>query len=136
MLAVAKLAMSALGFLKGPVGKFVSIVLIAITLWGGFQWWLARHDAGIRDAALTEFNIAQEEIAEKMRLEFEQRMRETLDAQVELIDEITREREELQRKADTLIRVIRSGNLQGGEASEVLRGTIQMLQERAHGGAE
>jgi hypothetical protein len=76
------------------------------------------------------------EITEKIRKQYEARLQSTLDAQVALIEELTDEREALQRKADTLIRVIRSGDLQGGESSEVLRGTVQLLQERATGGGE
>lgn len=134
MLALANMAVSLGGFLRSPVGKLVSVLLLVVTLWGGFQFWLHHHDAQIRAAALTEFNLAQEAITNKLRKEYEARLAATLDAQVELIKELTDEREALQRKADTLIRVIRSGDLQGGEASEVLRGTVQMLQERATGG--
>jgi hypothetical protein len=136
MIALANIALSLGGFLRSPVGKIVSVILLALTLWGGFQFWLSRHDAQIRAQAVVEFNLAQAEITEKIRKQYEARLQSTLDAQVALIEELTDEREALQRKADTLIRVIRSGDLQGGESSEVLRGTVQLLQERATGGGE
>jgi predicted negative regulator of RcsB-dependent stress response len=123
--------LSALGFIKTPLGKIVSAVVLIIALWAGFQWWLSRHDAGIREEARIEFNQMQEAESARLKKLYDERMKTVLADQAKLAAQLELKNELLQERSDRLLEMIRSGILKGGESSEVLRGTVQMLQERA-----
>jgi hypothetical protein len=121
------------GFLRTPLGKVVATIMLVVALWGGFNYWLARHDAALRETITLEYNLAQEELTEQLRIEYEARMATALEEQAARLALVNEARDLLQAQADKLIELIRSGTLQGGESSEVLRATIQMLQDRKNG---
>lgn len=127
--------MSMLGFFRTPLGKIVSVLLLVIAMWIGFQWWLSKHDAYVRDLAFAEFNEVQRVESERLKKLYEDRLQAVLAEQEKLEKQYQVQSELLAERTNRLVGIIRSGTLQGGEASEVLRGTVRMLQEQIDGGS-
>jgi len=126
---------SIVAFFRGPLGKFAAGALLAIFLFGAFQVWLHNHDANIRSAALSEFNQQQVLEVKRAKEAFDRAMERVAAEQEAALAKLTAERNRLETQARMLLQELADGNFAGSttESSEVLKRTIQLLQERANG---
>lgn len=126
---------SIVAFFRGPLGKVAAGVLLAVFLFASFQVWLHNHDANIRTAALEEFNQQQVLEVKRAKEAFDRAMERVLADQEAALAKLTAERNRLEKQAKMLIQELADGNFAGAttESSEVLKRTIQLLQNRANG---
>ncbi len=127
--------LSVVTFFRSPLGKFAAGVLLAAFLFASFQVWLHNHDANIRSAALTEFNQQQVLEVKRAKEAFDRAMERVLAEQEAALAKLTAERNRLDKQAKMLLQELADGNFAGSttESSEVLKRTIQLLQNRANG---
>ena len=93
-----------LGFLTsssllGNITKY--ILVIGGALLAGFIW-LKVHDNSIRQAALTEFNQAQERIIEQQNQKFEQQTKQLNDMQQQLANQLKQQNDDVSNKIDAI----------------------------------
>ena len=120
----------ALNFLRSPLGKVALGAGAVVAVVIGFNIWLSNHDKELSDRLLAEFNLQQQEAARKQQEEFDKKLNEVLLSQEESLSRVREERDRQARAAKNLIEQLREKNLEGGEASPVLRGAIELLEKR------
>lgn len=117
-------------FLRGPLGQLAMYAIIALAAYLGFQYWLHQHDNMVKQEVLIEFNHKQEELFKQKEAEYQEKLKQANDTQEQYLAEIMTEINRLKNEKDDLIKTLRDSNLKGGDASEILRGAIRLLQER------
>lgn len=122
-----------MNFLKGPLGKISLVIGIVLASIFGFQWWLSHHDDIVQQNALTGFNLQQAEDARARKADYDKRMAAALADQNVLLSTVQADRDQLEQQRLRLINTIQVGGLSGGASSEVLKGTIRLLQDRQKG---
>ena len=117
-------------FLRGTLGKWVMALTLVMILYGGFQYWLSRHDRLIRDQLLVEYNQQQSDLTRQLQLAYDARLADVTQAQNARIAELNSSIAAIRNQRMTLIDQLRNTNLSGGDSSAVLRGAIQLLTDQ------
>lgn len=121
-------------FIRGPLGKVLLGAGVVIVVFLGFKIWLVSHDNSVRDVALTNFTNAQLEQTIRDKELFDQRMAIALQEQTNRLNDLATTRDALTLSTEDIIKLIESGNLEGGPSSPVLRAAIEALVNRNNTG--
>lgn len=120
-------------FLRGPLGKIVMIISALLLIYGGFQYWLYRHDAFIKTQLIAEYNQQQAELTRTLQAQYDQQLLDIQNSQNLLVVELQSKVSKLTDQRISIIDQLRNSGLTGGDASEVLRGAVQLLSDQQGG---
>lgn len=116
-------------FIGTPIGKIVSTIILLGFLFISVLGAIKIHDSRIRREALNEFNKKQLELTVKSQQEFLERSKRLEELGQTTIDELKKQREELDRRLSDIDVYLSSPEVKKNdkEVGQILKETIRRL---------